>query len=514
MNVIAPTESDETLVTQSLQGNREAFGGIVRRYQALVASLAFSSTGSVAQSEDLAQETFLTAWRQLRALREPAKLRPWLCRIARNLTADALKKEGRSPLAAPEPLEAAELAVARELSPPDHAITREEEAILWRALSQIPDLYREPLILFYREQQSVAGVAAALELTEDAVKQRLTRGRRMLQEQVQGFVENTLNRTAPGAAFTQGVLMALPGMSAASTSFLAATLGKGASFFLKTGGAGMIVAGNYAGYRASLSLAGSEAERIFIRRFYKGLVIACTLFSILLAGLIWAGVSGGLAHRASFVVAVFGVMAAALLTFGGMAVWSWRERKRVFAASRVLPPAWEYRSNGTFLGLPLVHIKIGGNENVPVRAWIAAGNFALSPFFAFGGLAVAPFAIGGCGIGLAAWGGMVFGILGVGGFAIAGWTVAGMGLGWETCGGMAIAWKAAWGGIAVAHEMASGALSFVIPGGHAGTARYFNDSLFFRAAQTFLRYSVFLNILWVLPMIGWWRVAAKKRALA
>jgi len=48
-----------------------------------VCSLAYCATGSLTESEDLAQETFLAAWRQLAELREPSKLRPWLCGIAR-----------------------------------------------------------------------------------------------------------------------------------------------------------------------------------------------------------------------------------------------------------------------------------------------------------------------------------------------------------------------------------------------------------------------------------------------
>src|SRR5262249_33590904 len=80
---VAPNDAD--LVTESLSGNRDAFGQIVSRYQSLVCSLAYSATGSLSQSEDLAQDTFVTAWKQLRDLREPAKLRAWLCGIARNL---------------------------------------------------------------------------------------------------------------------------------------------------------------------------------------------------------------------------------------------------------------------------------------------------------------------------------------------------------------------------------------------------------------------------------------------
>jgi polyvinyl alcohol dehydrogenase (cytochrome) len=76
---------DQELVAQSLTGNRDAFGLIVSRYQSLVCSITYSATGCLSRSEDLAQETFLTAWKQLGQLQEPAKLRAWLCGIARNL---------------------------------------------------------------------------------------------------------------------------------------------------------------------------------------------------------------------------------------------------------------------------------------------------------------------------------------------------------------------------------------------------------------------------------------------
>ena len=65
--------NDADLVAATLTGDREAFGQIVARYQ----SLAYSATGSLGQSEDLAQEIFITAWKHLRVLREPDKLRAW-----------------------------------------------------------------------------------------------------------------------------------------------------------------------------------------------------------------------------------------------------------------------------------------------------------------------------------------------------------------------------------------------------------------------------------------------------
>ena len=100
MNVEAGT-ADAELVIQTREGNREAFGQIVSRYQTLICSLAYSATGSLGQSEDLAQETFITAWKHLRHLREPGKLRAWLCGIARNRISNCLRREGRGPFTLP-----------------------------------------------------------------------------------------------------------------------------------------------------------------------------------------------------------------------------------------------------------------------------------------------------------------------------------------------------------------------------------------------------------------------------
>jgi RNA polymerase sigma factor (sigma-70 family) len=207
-----PVPNDADLVHASLAGDRGAFGQIVARYQSLVCSLAYSATGSLNRSEDLAQETFVAAWQRLPALREPAKLRAWLCGIARNLISNAQRRAGREPAHLAGPLDATPEAIAPEPSPPEQVVTKEEAAILWRALEKIPETYREPLVLFYREHKSVEAVARELDLTEDAVKQRLSRGRALLHEQVLALVEVTLERSSPGRAFTGSVLAALPVM--------------------------------------------------------------------------------------------------------------------------------------------------------------------------------------------------------------------------------------------------------------------------------------------------------------
>lgn len=87
--------SDDQLWLMSRSGDRDAFGRIVERYQSLICSLAYSACGNLSRSEDLAQETFVAAWQKLGELREPAKLRAWLCGIVRNLAANASRREQR-----------------------------------------------------------------------------------------------------------------------------------------------------------------------------------------------------------------------------------------------------------------------------------------------------------------------------------------------------------------------------------------------------------------------------------
>src|SRR5258707_4626056 len=278
--------SDSDLVTQSLAGNRDAFGWIVGRYQSLLCSLAYSATGSLSQSEDLAQETFVAAWKQLADLREPEKLRSWLCRISRNLTCDALRRQGREPTHKAESLEEIQESHARDPLPSDYTISREEEAILWRSIERIPECYREPLVLYYREHQSVENVAAVLDLSEDAVKQRLSRGRKLLHEQVLALVEGALERTSPGKAFTIGVLAALPAFTiSAKAATIGVTAANGGATAKAAAATGLFSAslapalgflGNYIGYRIGMDRAQSDHERERIRRFYPKLR-ACIL---------------------------------------------------------------------------------------------------------------------------------------------------------------------------------------------------------------------------------------------
>lgn len=532
MNTAEMTEpNDASLVAESLTGNRDAFGRIVAKYQALIASLAYSGTGNLSQSEDLAQETFIVAWKQLAGLREPQKLRSWLCGIARNLIYDSIKKQGREPSHAADPLEAVEESPAPGPQPPDLTISNEEAAILWRSLERIPENYREPLILFYREHQSIEAVAEKLELTQDNVKQRLSRGRKMLHQQVLAFVEGALERTSPGQAFTLSVLAALPAMtfSAKAVALGAALKGgavvKGATLGSVLGillGPALGVLGGYLGFRASLKSTRTPRERTFMVRYSRKIFVAVVLFASLVALFTFLPVSVWRHHLVLCitlaVATVLGYTAFVIVTAlrYNRAFAQLRQEERQlhpesFRAERV-PLVWEYRSRATFLGLPLVHCRFGkgpGEKLRPAVGWIACGEIAYGILFASGGFSVGGISMGGAGVGIIAFGGFGLGLLAFGGFALGGVALGGAAVGMIASGGFALGWHAAQGGAAVAHEFAIGGAAFARNANDTVAREFFARHYWLNAGHagpqavfwTFCLAPIFAQVLF----LNWWR---------
>ncbi|HVS52089.1 MAG TPA: sigma-70 family RNA polymerase sigma factor [Opitutaceae bacterium] len=209
--------SDAELVRASRAGEKPAFEALVRRHQNLVTGVAYSVLGEHRAAEEVAQDAFIAAWQQLHQLKDPTRLRAWLAGMTRRM---ALNRRRVSARAAQRPGVAADDEAAATVAPDVQAIEREEEAIVNQALSALPEDFREALVLYYREEHSTAAVAEALEISEDAVRQRLARGRRLLQQRVFEQIERTLRRTAPGAALVVAVLALLPPTPAADSQSL------------------------------------------------------------------------------------------------------------------------------------------------------------------------------------------------------------------------------------------------------------------------------------------------------
>lgn len=481
------TASDTDLVAACLAGERNAFAQIVERYQRLLCSVAYAATGSVSESEDLAQEAFIAAWGQLGALREPDKLRPWLCGILRHKVGRLRRQYGRDAVRGAEPFETAGELATDEMPAAERTMHNEEQAMLWRALEQLPERYREPLVLYYRENRSVEHVAGALDLTEDTVKQRLARGRKLLQEQALAFVEGALARTTPGRAFTLAVLAALPAMFPAKVKAagIGAAAAHGGTFVKATGLLTLLasvsgVVSTVMQLRVSLDQSRTARERRAVVKATVGFFFGTLGFIGLLMALRTAAVHG----REQRVI--FAAIAESLIV-AFIAAWPFllgrmmrhhrwlrtEERRRhpeLFRAARDQVGAREgvLRSRATLFGVPLVHVRFASPDegDQPVVGWIAGGDRAVGLLFAWGGWAVAPVSVGAFAVGIFSIGGVCVGLLGLGTFATGfigvgcvavavkayAWLSA---LGWEgaqSSGGFAVARVAAEGPVALARH--------------------------------------------------------------
>ena len=513
---------DARLVERCLTGDCHAFAQVVARYQSLICGIAYSACGDFGRSEDLAQDTFIAAWKNLGALDDPGKLKSWLCGIVRNLVNNSIRCAERTPTALAD-------ALPPELpgdgaNPHEQAVSKEEELLVWRALETMPADYRETMILFYREAQSTRAVAAALDLSEEAVRQRLSRGRIMLNERVAKTVESALFRSLPGKAFVIGVLAAMPALTiSAKAASLGASAAKGsaaAKCAATTGLFGAILApllsfsGMWIGYRLSLESAQSDLERDYIKGFYKGFIACIVGFAgayFLLMGcaerllktqhLLFIGLVAGLALTYAAAVAI-------------LSIWAGKKRRKVLAAMTTAEmtahtkPLWEYRSEAQFLGMPLIHLRVGDRLAPPVKAWIAMGDCAFGGLFAVGGVAIAPISFGGCAIGIFSSGGMAIGALALGGLSFGGWCFGGLALGWQAFGACALGWDSACGGVAVARDFALGGLAQAAQANNEAASHHLGGCAFFRISRLALPYLAWMNLILIVPMLAWWRTVA------
>jgi RNA polymerase sigma factor (sigma-70 family) len=192
---------DVTLIEASRRGDRDAFAQIIERYQRAVYAVAYSGVRDRALADDVTQDTFVIAWRRLDDLRDAERLAAWLCGIARNRARDLRRQSARETTGDVDD-------VAYPTTPFDVLSDAETERILAAALDRVPDVYREPLVLYYYEERSVSDVARSLGISAATTNKRISRGRKYLATNV-ATVERELVRRGPSPALATSVLALL-----------------------------------------------------------------------------------------------------------------------------------------------------------------------------------------------------------------------------------------------------------------------------------------------------------------
>jgi RNA polymerase sigma-70 factor (ECF subfamily) len=172
-----PVERD--LLRKAAGGNLFAFEEIVRRYQKRVYAVALRIVRRHDVADDVAQDTFIRAWRALASFDLARPFGPWICRIAANLAVNHV----RSPRAREEGLPEghAEQAVPAA-DALEGVLDAEAQAVLGRALLALPAEQRAVFVLRVNEELSYKEIAKTLELSIGTVMSRLSRAREKLRE--------------------------------------------------------------------------------------------------------------------------------------------------------------------------------------------------------------------------------------------------------------------------------------------------------------------------------------------
>jgi RNA polymerase sigma-70 factor (ECF subfamily) len=166
--------SDEELVEAVRQGDREAFGPLVERYQRRMVAAAYHLVGNFHEAQDLAQESFVEAYCSLSRLREPGRFKSWLHGILYHKCLKYLRRRKPAVIS----WESGELEERLIVPSPEEQWTWD----LVPLLNQLPPPYREVLAAKYLEDLGYDEIAARLGTTVNNVRVRCCRAKQALRE--------------------------------------------------------------------------------------------------------------------------------------------------------------------------------------------------------------------------------------------------------------------------------------------------------------------------------------------
>lgn len=175
-------DPDVALMLRVRAGDRNAFEQLVIKYQKPVINAAFRYTGNPSVAEDLAQEAFIRVYRAAPGYQPDARFTTWLFTIVRNICSNYRTREGSRDQDM-QPEEDWRLP-SDQRDPEQAAIRRQMRMKIRKAIAELPESLRLPLILSHYQQMGYGEVAKVLDLSLAAVKVRIHRARLMLGEKL------------------------------------------------------------------------------------------------------------------------------------------------------------------------------------------------------------------------------------------------------------------------------------------------------------------------------------------
>ena len=192
-------KSDAELAANLLNGDEAAFTQFVNAFHARLSQYSFLMCGHKEDAEEVAQETLLRVFESIDQLRDPSRLKSWVFRIAKN---ECFMKRRKSVFAPAVELSLDELRPTRiddgdmhgiEIAdwtalPENLLLDAELKDALARSIRELPEIYRSVVLLRDVEELTTLETADVLEISPDAVKTRLHRGRLALRHHMDHYL--------------------------------------------------------------------------------------------------------------------------------------------------------------------------------------------------------------------------------------------------------------------------------------------------------------------------------------
>lgn len=163
---------ENKLVASCRTGDNSAYTSLAKAHSRRIFAICYGMLGNTHDAEDIAQQTLLRGFANIRQIRRNKKFGAWINRIAKNLCVDFIRKQKR-----------------RRSFPVGRVTTSQsspkEYPELERALAKLPEEYRLALMLYYFDGQSARTVAEAFGISEGAAQARLSRARKKLRKLLQ-----------------------------------------------------------------------------------------------------------------------------------------------------------------------------------------------------------------------------------------------------------------------------------------------------------------------------------------
>lgn len=184
--------SDEEVVARVLRGETEMFEVIMRRHNQRLYRVARSILRNDSRAEDVVQESYVRAYEHLAQFAGRAKFSTWLTRITVNEALARFRRDGRyeqSESTSEEKGDRMDAFASSMLNPEQQASKSEICGLLERSIDALPDSYRAVVMMRDVEEMSTIETAHALDITEENVKTRLHRARRLLRGEFYAHVK-------------------------------------------------------------------------------------------------------------------------------------------------------------------------------------------------------------------------------------------------------------------------------------------------------------------------------------